>query len=374
MVNSANRNWRYIVDALSQNLAEINAEISAVAQDCVVRGCFDEISEDELKVLLPLMLLAATRSHNLRVEFVHYIDARLVRETNIEVAGYYLAILIWNDPIGGVRKATETIERCALEMRQETAWKWLKFWFGRRDQGLFADKQWRIDELSGLTELMAFAYQWAAPKNDRLNSTATLYRYASNAREMIETVVLSYPGVIAYQNFEKILGDNRFSANLQWFDHRAVVRLEKEAEPTPQTISEFRAWVAAMSPSPPSNAEQLQERVRAELEELQEWLATSDRSPQNTWAAVTDELQMHRLIQVQLEQMAKELYTIDAEAETVDGNPIDFRVRFGNLLECAIELKIAIRSHLRSNKSLAQWKRSYARSICCRPKELWAFF
>ena len=222
---------------------------------------------------------------------------------------------------------------------------------------------------------MAFAFQRVAPENDLpRKGTATLHNYAIDARGIIQTVVLSHAGVIGHRNFQKILIDKRFSAHVDWFDHPAVVRVEKEAEPTPQTISEFRAWVAAMSPSPPSNAEQLQERVRAELEELQEWLATSDRSPQNTWAAVTDELQMHRLIQVQLEQMAKELYTIDAEAETVDGNPIDFRVRFGNLLECAIELKIAIRSHLRSNKSLAQWKRSYARSICCRPKELWAFF
>jgi len=347
MVNRSDRDWFSITVTLGQNFPEIEADISAIAQDCIVRGCADEFREPARKTWLRQILLAASRSRNLNVEFIKYLEARSSSETDGELSGYWLALLIWNDPHTGVIKVHHALNQCAQEDREKISWKWLKAWYSRwNSNGLLGSKRWRDDELPALTELMAFAFHWAHPETDPpASGDVTLHHDAVDAREMIEMVALHHPGEVGHQNFLKICSDLRFSAHAHWFDRSVVVRLEKEAEPQPQTIIEFRSWLASMHPSPPTNAAQLQGRVRDELKELQEWLTTSDRSPQSTWAAATDELQMHRLIHVQLEHMAKGAYLVDAETETVDGNPVDFRLSFANGQQCAIELKIAYGSY-----------------------------
>ena len=120
-IGSPTRNWFWIVGGLEQRMPEIDSNISAVAQDCVVRGCVDEFPDDMRESLLRRILLTATRSLNLSAEFVDYIDARSSNETNFELTGQCLAILIWSDPILGVLKANQALEKSGVEMRQETA-------------------------------------------------------------------------------------------------------------------------------------------------------------------------------------------------------------------------------------------------------------
>ncbi|GAB2875821.1 hypothetical protein GCM10027093_09080 [Paraburkholderia jirisanensis] len=265
--------------------------------------------------------------------------------SQLDVVGHGLFLFFWLpvlcslNPQRGVERLLHLLERLPVQ-RDGVAVKAIGSIFNeRRSKGA---KDWRTTLTpDSLLRLTVAIYRHVQPEEDSKHEdayTPDSRDFAENGRRYVFDALMQAAGPEAMRT-KLILAAHPPFAHLQ--DRIAALaqeRLASELDTAVFDASELARMFEGKE-LPPKTGTDMAQILIDRLDDLQE-LMLRDTGPRGAWATVADENTLRPAIAREIEISARNAYTVDQEAVTVDGKETDIRLRSVSGHQATIELKI----------------------------------
>ncbi|VWB54162.1 hypothetical protein BLA15945_02531 [Burkholderia lata] len=252
---------------------------------------------------------------------------------------FWLPVLCALNPERGVDRLLHGLEHMPVQ-RDGVAIKAIGSIFNeRRTKGV---KDWRSTlTADSLLKLTVAIYQHVQPEEDAEHEgayTPDSRDYAENGRRYVFEALMQATGPEAMRAKLALAAHPLFARLQDRIAALAQERLASELDTGSVEVSELARMFEGKE-LPPKTGTDMAQLLIDRLDDLQE-LMLRDTGPRAAWAVVADENTLRPAIARELEVSARNAYTVDQEAVTVDGKETDIRLRSVSGHQATIELKI----------------------------------
>jgi hypothetical protein len=331
-------------------------------------------SESEAAAINRLDRVLEVLQRDTDTETVHYLCEKALDRLNggigVWSAKVWLSVLMKLDPEAGTTVLERGLESGA-QANDGPAVGWIAALFGdaHRLESISISRPNFTPQL--LLRLIRLTYRHVRPEEDLIHVGAfspTIRDDAQHARNALLSALLQASGPEGWAA-KLQLAEEPYFAHMR--DRVLAVARERAAQEVDDESMNASAVVTLerRGEAPPQTRDDMFQLINDRLDDLDD-LLLQDVSPRESWALITDERVMRRVIALQLKLAANQAYNIDQEAVTADEKETDIRFRstVGDQ-QGTIELKIGERP--RSAKDLRealskQLVRKYMAADSCR--------
>jgi len=296
-------------------------------------------ADRERKLDQVLAILVAHGDQTVRMTLEDLASERLDVAGHDPLLFFWLPVLCGLNPERGVEKLLLVLDGLPVQ-RDGVAVKVIGSLFNeRRTKGM---KDWRATlTADSLLKLTIAIYQHVRPEDDAEHEdayTPDSRDFAENGRRYVFDALIQTSGPDAIRTKLALAAHPLFDHLQDRIAALAQERLASELDTGIVDVSDLAEMFAGKELAPKTGADMAQLLIDR-LDDLQE-LMLRDTGPRGAWAAVTDENTLRPAIAREIEISARNAYTVDQEAVTVDGKETDIRLRSVSGHQATIELKI----------------------------------